>query len=322
MADSRRREKKGGFNRHSSKSKKEARESTALAKTQGLRSFAAPRMTTCASLRVRLKLNPNPHPENPRVRHPVPLLRGAGKEVAGDDGALNFAGAFVDGDDAGVTVHAFDVRLAGIAETAVDLHGLVDNAIDHFAGVEFGAGGGGRRGGKGSRGSGGGGRKEIFAEGGLVEEGAGGFDFGMHVGKHPLDGLEFTDGLAKGFAGASVFDGFIERALGKADGLRGDADASTIERGERDAQALAFFTEAIGRGNSAIVEDELDRRRRALAHLVFVATDFETGGVGFEKESANSLPARGGIGFREDDEETCGGAIGDPGFGAVEDIGG
>src|ERR1700739_1272294 len=91
------------------------------------------RMTTCAWLRARLKLNLNPHPQKPRVRHPVPLLRGAGKEVAGDDGALYFAGAFVDGDDAGVAVHAFDIGLAGIAETAVDLHGFVDNAIDHFA---------------------------------------------------------------------------------------------------------------------------------------------------------------------------------------------
>ncbi len=52
----------------------------------------------------------------------------------------------------------------------------------------------------------------------MVEEGAGGFDFGVHVGEHPLDGLEFADGFAEGFAGAGVFDGFVEGALGEADG--------------------------------------------------------------------------------------------------------
>ena len=36
----------------------------------------------------------------------------------------------------------------------------------------------------------------------LLEEGAGGFDVGVHVGEHELDGLEFGDGFAEGFAGA------------------------------------------------------------------------------------------------------------------------
>ncbi len=97
----------------------------------------------------------------------------------------------------------------------------------------------------------------------MVEERAGGFDFGVHVGEHPLDGLEFADGFAEGFAGAGVFDGFIEGALGQADGLRGDADAAAIESGESDLQALAFFAEAIGGGNYAIVEDEFRRREKS-----------------------------------------------------------
>ena len=65
---------------------------------------------------------------------------GAREEVAGDDGALDFGGAFVDGDNASVAVHAFDFGFAGVAEGAVDLDGFVDYAIDHFGGVEFGAG--------------------------------------------------------------------------------------------------------------------------------------------------------------------------------------
>ena len=114
---------------------------------------------------------------------------------------------------------------------------------------------------------------QIFLEGGVVEEGAGGFDFGVHVGEHELDGLEFGDGFAEGFAGRGEFDGFVEGALGEADGLRGDADASAIESGESDLEALAFFTETIGGGDFAIVENDFDGGRGALAHFVFVAAD-------------------------------------------------
>lgn len=161
----------------------------------------------------------------------------------------------------------------------------------------------------------------MFEEGGVVEEGAGGFDFDVHVGEHPLDGLKFADGFAEGFAGAGVFDGFVESGLGETDSLRGDADAAVIESGERDSEALALFAKAIFGGDETIVEKNFDGGRRALAHFVFVAADFKAGGVGFDEESGNSLPSRGGIGFGEDDVDTGGGAVGDPGFGAVQNIG-
>jgi len=40
----------------------------------------------------------------------------------------------------------------------------------------------------------------------------------VHVGEHPLDGLELADIFAEGFAGAGVFGGFVESALGQAQG--------------------------------------------------------------------------------------------------------
>jgi len=157
-------------------------------------------------------------------------------------------------------------------------------------------------------------------EGGVVEEGAGGFDFGVHVSEHELDGLEFGDGLAKGFAGLGKFDGLVEGALGEADGLRGDADAPAVESGKGDFEALAFFAEAIGGGDFAIVENDFDGRGAALAHFVFVAADAEAGEGGFDEEGGDSLPACGGIRFGEDDAEAGGAAVGDPGFGAGEEI--
>jgi hypothetical protein len=156
----------------------------------------------------------------------------------------------------------------------------------------------------------------------VVEEGAGGFDFGVHVGEHKLDGLEFGDGFAEGFAGAGEFDGFVEGALGEADGLRGDADASAIESGESDLEALAFFTEAIGGGDFAIVQDDFDGGRGALAHFVFVAADGEAAEGGFDEEGGNSLPGEFGLRFGEDEIDAGGAAVGDPGFGAREDVGG
>ncbi len=157
----------------------------------------------------------------------------------------------------------------------------------------------------------------VFEKGGVVEEGAGGFDFGVHIGEHPLDGLEFADGFAEGFAGAGIFHGFVEGALGQAHGLGGDADAATIESGEGDLETGAFFAEAIFDGDFAIVEDEFDGGRGALAHFVFVAADFQAWGVGLEEEGGDSLSTGGGIGFGKDDKDTGAGAVGDPGFGAV-----
>ncbi len=119
---------------------------------------------------------------------------------------------------------------------------------------------------------------------GLIEQRAGGLDFRVHVGEHPLDGLEVGDGLAEGFAVACEFCGFIESGLRKANGLGGDADAAAVECGEGDLQALAFFAEAIGGGYDAIVENNFDGGRTALTHFVFVAADLEARECGLDEE--------------------------------------
>ena len=99
------------------------------------------------------------------------------------------------------------------------LHGFVDHAIDHFAGVKFGPGRG--RAHRCAR---------VFEKGGIVQQGARGFDFGVHVGQHPLNGLEFTDGFAEGLSGARIFCGFVEGTLSQPDSLRGNANAAAIKR--------------------------------------------------------------------------------------------
>src|SRR5580700_1846735 len=59
------------------------------------------------------------------------------EQVARDDQALNFAGAFVDREDTGVAVHALDVAFARIAHAAVNLDGLVGDAIGRLGGEKF-----------------------------------------------------------------------------------------------------------------------------------------------------------------------------------------
>ncbi len=61
--------------------------------------------------------------------------------------------------------------------------------------------------------------------------------------------------MAEGEALLGVSAGGFEGALGDAEGLRGDADAAAIERGESDFVAFAFVGDAIGGGNFAIGEN-------------------------------------------------------------------
>ena len=115
-----------------------------------------------------LHSNLNPHLKKPRVGHPKSKARSPPKQppnkiklkttanqrtqqnvlaalcgrgtglpqVAGDDHALDFAGAFVNCKDAGVAVHALYRGLAGVPYSAVDLDGFGGDAIGHFAGIE------------------------------------------------------------------------------------------------------------------------------------------------------------------------------------------
>src|SRR5579864_3110127 len=59
------------------------------------------------------------------------------QQVSSDDEALNFAGAFVNRENAGVAIHALDVAFARIAHAAMNLHGLVGDAIGHLGGEKF-----------------------------------------------------------------------------------------------------------------------------------------------------------------------------------------
>src|SRR6058998_3570681 len=72
-----------------------------------------------------------------------------------------------------------------------------------------------------------------------VGQRAGRLDLGLHVGELVGDRLEAGDRPAERGALAGVARGDVERRLGDADRLRGDADPPAVERGQRDAHPLA-----------------------------------------------------------------------------------
>src|SRR5712671_1497875 len=237
----------------------------------------------------------------------VPMLQ---TQVAGYYQALNLAGAFVDGDYAGIAVHALDIGFARIAYAAVNLHRFIDYAIHHFAGVQF------RLRGRRSHFR----RMRVFQPGGVMHEAARGFDFGLHVGQHELNGLEFGDVFAEGATLLGVFHGFFERALRESDSERADANASAVQCAESDLQALAFFAQAIFCGHFAIVQNNFDGRRRKLAHFFFVASDTKAFETWLDEKGGDSLPASFRIGFGKNDEAAGYAAVGHPSLGAIQRV--
>jgi len=109
--------------------------------------------------------------------------------------------------------------------------------------------------------------------------------------------------------------------LGDADSLRGDADAAAVERGERDFVAFAFIADAIGGGDYAIGEDQFAASGGVDAEFLFFFADFEAGRAFFDDDGGDASFAFGRLGVDVHDGGIGGAAVGDPGFGAVDDIG-
>ena len=231
------------------------------------------------------------------------------KDPGGDDQALDFAGALVDFGDAGVAVVAFDGIFAAVAVAAMDLDGFVGDARGHFAGEKFGYGGVHAEAGAG-----------ILFPGGFADQEARGVEFGGHIGEHELDGLELGDGMAEGEAFFRVFLRGFEGALGDAAGLRGDADAAAVEGGERDFVAFAFVADAVGDGDFAVGENQFAAGSGTDAEFFFFLAGFEAGRAFFNNQRGDAFFTFFGIRVDVDDGCVGGAAVGDPGFGAVEDV--
>src|SRR5262249_14155362 len=88
-----------------------------------------------------------------------------------------------------------------------------------------------------------------------------------------------------------VGDRVVDRALGDADGLRGDAEARVVERPERDVHALVLLADQVVGGDADVLEDRLAGRRALDAELVFELADAEARPVRLDHERADAARA-------------------------------
>src|SRR5579872_161163 len=133
------------------------------------------------------------------------------EDGAGDDQALDFAGAFADGAELHVAVKLLRGIVLDEAVAAENLHGFVGHAHGGLAGVELGHAGLLGITNRAVRGGG-----PIGEPGGAIDQAARGGDLRGHVRELELNGLEFADGLAELFAFLGVFRGGVAGALSHA----------------------------------------------------------------------------------------------------------
>jgi len=126
--------------------------------------------------------------------------------------------------------------------------------------------------------------------------------------------------VAEGHALFRIFERGFECALCDAAGLGSDADAAAVERGESDSVAFALAADAVGFGDFAIGEDEFAARGGVDAEFFFFFADLEARRAFFDDQSGDAFFALRRISVDVNDRCVGGAAIGDPGFGAVDDV--
>src|SRR5215470_13540985 len=149
--------------------------------------------------------------------------------LARDDDALDLARSLVDARDARVAHQALDGHLAGVAVAAVDLKRRVANLARALRRVELGDRRLAREG-----------AALLLEPGGAQDEEPRRVELCLHVGEHDLDRLVLGERDVELDALPGVGPGRFERRGRDAAGLRPDADASAVERGHRDLEAVAL----------------------------------------------------------------------------------
>ena len=152
--------------------------------------------------------------------------------MRGDDHPLDLVSALVDGGDLGVAVGPFHLHALEEAAAAVDLQGVVGDLQRDVRGVHF------RHGGLHAI------RRVLFLQ--LcrgVDEEPGAAQLGRHIRQLEGDALLGRNGLSELNTLLGIAQRVLKRALGDAQRLRGDADASAVQRGHGNLEALALLAQ-------------------------------------------------------------------------------
>ena len=126
--------------------------------------------------------------------------------------------------------------------------------------------------------------------------------------------------LAEQFPFLSVVDGQVQGAACGGNTEGADDEALAGEFAHQVHEALAFFTQQRGGGDAHVGEEEFRGVAGVLADFVEVAAFAVAGQRGVDQEQADATGAGLGVGFGSDDDHVGVLAVGDEGFGAVEDV--
>ena len=112
----------------------------------------------------------------------------------------------------------------------------------------------------------------------------------------------------------------VERRARHADALRRDGNPSRLQRGKRDAVALAFGADAVVHRNAAVVEVDLGGVAGMLAELVLQTRHLITRRIRRHDKSAHALLAGTLVGDGDDDGELAVLTVGDELLDAIDAV--
>src|SRR5436309_1484823 len=161
-----------------------------------------------------------------------------------DDEPLNLAGAFTNRAEFNVPLVFFGRIFLNVAVAAVNLHALIRNTNRNFSGIKFS-----------HRGLFGCLHALILHPCGAIGQKPRGIDFGCHVGKLELDGLEICNPSSELLSLFCISQSRLVSALRHSNGKRGNTDASAVEHFEGVDEAISRFAEQILFGDTAVFEN-------------------------------------------------------------------
>jgi len=89
-----------------------------------------------------------------------------------------------------------------------------------------------------------------------VDKEPGATQLGGHIRQLEGDALLGRDWLAELDALLGIAQRLLKRALSDAQGLRGDSDASAVQRGHGDLETLALLAQQVFLGDLHVIEDQ------------------------------------------------------------------
>ena len=132
--------------------------------------------------------------------------------------------------------------------------------------------------------------------------------------------MEVDQALAKLLALLRIRDSLIKSPLHDANAQRGDERARQVQCVQRDAHAFARLADNGTLRHTHVVHDNFSGVRKPKAHLILMGAGRKARRVTVYQKRRNTVAARLGVGFCEDDVDGSDRAVCDEALRAVEHI--